>query len=375
MMQLVRTAWVLIAALLLCGPATFGADRETLKEAFRGKFLVGAALGTQQVMGDEPGSLELVARQFNAISPENLLKWQEVHPQPDQYNFGPVDRYVAFGEKNRMYMLGHNLVWHNQTPAWVFEGDANKPFGREALLERLKEHIHTVVGRYKGRIQSWDVVNEAVDDDGSLRKTKWQQIIGDDYLVKAFQFAHEADPKAELYYNDYNEWHPANRSGIKKLVRELQQAGVRIDGLGLQGHWGLDYPKADEIEAMFADYGELGIKLMITELDVTVLPDAQRSRGADITRNASLRKELDPYANGLPREMQQRLAERYAELFRLFVKHADKIDRVTFWGVHDGHSWRNSWPMRGRHDYPLLFDRQLKPKAALEAVLKTASSN
>ena len=362
-----------IAVCVLVVTTCAGAEPTALKDAFKKEFLVGAALGTAQVMGDEPKSLELVAKQFNAISPENLLKWQEVHPQIDQYNFEPVDRFVAFGERNGMHMLGHNLVWHNQTPASVFEDEAGKPVTREVLLQRLRDHIREVVGRYKGRIDSWDVVNEAVEEDGTLRKTKWQQIIGDDYLLKAFQFAQEADPRAELYYNDYNEWQPAKRQGIKQLVRDLQAKGARIDGLGLQGHWGLTYPSAEEIETMFADYGDLGVKLMITELDVTVLPDAQQSRGADITRNESRRKELDPYAGGLPPDIQKQLAERYAEIFRLFVKHADKIDRVTFWGVHDGHSWRNDWPMRGRHDHALLFDRQFKPKSAFEAVLETAA--
>ena len=187
------------------------ADEATLQQAFKTDFLVGAALATNQVMGDEPKSLDLVARQFNAISPENLLKWQEIHPQPNEFNFDPADRYVAFGEQHRMFILGHNLVWHNQTPAWVFEDDSGKPITRDALLERLHGHISTVVGRYKGRITGWDVVNEAVDDDGTLRKTRWHEIVGDDYLQKAFQFAHEADPNAELYYNDYNEWQPAKR--------------------------------------------------------------------------------------------------------------------------------------------------------------------
>ena len=365
------------AAIVLCAYSQsqcLAADEVTLQQAFKTDFLVGAALATNQVMGDEPKSLDLVARQFNAISPENLLKWQEVHPQPNEFNFDPADRYVAFGEQHRMFILGHNLVWHNQTPAWVFEGDGGKPITRDALLERLHDHISTVVGRYKGRITGWDVVNEAVDDDGTLRKTRWHEIIGDDYLQKAFQFAHEADPNAELYYNDYNEWQPAKRRAIKQLIHGLQAKGVRIDGLGLQGHWGLTYPSTDEIETMFQDYGDLGIKLMITELDVTVLPDANRARGADITRNAALRKELDPYPDGLPADIQQQLAKRYAEIFRIFVKHADKLKRVTFWGVHDGQSWRNGWPMRGRHDYPLLFDRELKPKPAFEAVIQTAGT-
>lgn len=366
------SALVLVCLIFPASLAVSAAEPTSLKDAFKKDFLVGAALGTSQVMGEEPKSLELVAKQFNAISPENLLKWQEVHPQPNEYEFDAADRYVEFGQQHGMFVLGHNLVWHNQTPRWVFEDEAGKPLKRDALLARLRDHIATVVGRYKGRINGWDVVNEAVDDDGTLRKTKWREIAGEDYLEQAFQMAHETDPNAELYYNDYNEWQAAKRRGIKELVHRLQAKGVRIDGLGLQGHWGLTYPSADEIEAMFQDYGDLGIKLMITELDVTVLPDANRARGADINRNEALRKELDPYADGLPAAIQKQLADRYAEIFRIFVKHSDKLKRVTFWGVHDGQSWRNGWPIRGRHDYPMLFDRALKPKPAFEAVIQTA---
>jgi endo-1,4-beta-xylanase len=349
------------------------AEPPALKRVFQNQFRVGAAIGTHQVLSEAPGDLTLVAKQFNTVTSENLLKWNEVHPERDTYNFDPVDRFVDLGEKNEMFIVGHNLVWHNQTPSWVFEDESGAPLTREALLSRMRDHIHAVVGRYKGRINAWDVVNEAIGDDGSMRKTKWQQIIGDDYFEKAYEFAHEADPQAELYYNDYNEWKPDNRQGIKKLIERLRNKNIRIDGLGLQGHWGLDYPSTDEIETMFDDYGKLGLKLMITELDVTVLPDASKSRGADITRNEPLRNELDPYPTELPGYVQKQLAERYAQLFQLFMKHADKIDRVTFWGVHDGHSWRNDWPVKGRHDYPLLFDRQLRSKPAFAAVTETAA--
>jgi endo-1,4-beta-xylanase len=352
----------------------FAAERPTLKEVFRNDFRVGTAISTQQILGDEPAALSLSAKQFDTITPENVFKWQEIHPQPDEYNFDPADRFVEFGEKNGMFIIGHNLVWHSQTPAWVFESDSRKPLDRDTLLKRMRSHIRSVAGRYNGRISGWDVVNEAVEDDGSLRKSKWQQLIGDDYIEKAFQFAHEADSKAELYYNDYNEWKPEKIQGIKKLVERLKSKGIRIDGIGLQGHWGLDYPSTQEIENMFSEYGGLGIKLLVTELDVTVLPDASRAGGADIARRTKMRKELDPYRNGLPADVQQRLAERYAEIFRLFVKHADKIDRVTFWGVHDGDSWRNNWPIRGRCDYPLLFDRQLQPKIAFDWVVKAAGA-
>jgi endo-1,4-beta-xylanase len=365
--------WWSLSLLLISPLVVTAADPPTLKDVFAKRFLVGAAIGTAQISENDRESLALVAQQFNSITPENLLKWQEVHPTADQYNFKPADRYVDFGQQNHMFVVGHNLVWHNQTPNWVFEKKDGTQASRDELLKRLHDHIVSVVGRYKGRIKGWDVINEGIDDVGSLRKTKWQKIIGDDYLKLAFQYAHEADPEAELYYNDYNEWQPAKRQAIKKLVQQLKRDAVRIDGIGLQGHWGLNYPTSSEIEMMFDDYGQLGIKLMITELDVTVLPDAGRARGADITRNVALRKELDPYHDGLPSDLQKQLADRYAEIFRLFVKHSDKLARVTFWGVHDGQSWRNGWPVRGRTDYPLLFDRQLKPKPAFTAVLRTAS--
>jgi endo-1,4-beta-xylanase len=366
--------WWPLCFVLLSQHVVLATEPPTLKDAFAKRFLVGAAIGTAQISENDQAALGLVARQFNSITPENLLKFQEVHPAADEYNFEPADRFVDFGQQHHMFVVGHNLVWHNQTPTWVFENEGGTPATRDQLLKRMHDHVTSVVGRYKGRINGWDVVNEGIDDDGSMRKTKWQQIIGDDYLKIAFQYAHEADPAAELYYNDYNEWKPEKRQAIKKLVQQLKSDGVQIDGIGLQGHWGLNYPTADEIETMFDDYGKLGVKLMITELDVTVLPDAGRARGADITRNVALRKELDPYHGGLPPDLEKQLADRYAEIFRLFVKHSDKLTRVTFWGVHDGHSWRNGWPVRGRMDYPLLFDRQLKPKSAFTAVLQTASA-
>jgi endo-1,4-beta-xylanase len=369
-------AWLL----LLAGVFAFnlGASRAdespALKEVFAKDFRVGAALSTPQVMGEEPAALELAEAQFNSITPENLLKWAEVHPQPQQYNFEPADKYVAFGVKHGMFIVGHNLVWHNQTPPWVFEGENGQLPSREALLKRMQDHIHAVVGRYKGRIKGWDVVNEAIQDDGTLRQSPWQKIIGDDYIEQAFRFAHEADPSAELYYNDYNEWHPAKRKAIGRLVRSLKAKGVRIDGLGLQGHWGLDYPKPAEINAMFADYGKLGVKLMITELDVNVLPRPDGGQGAEVSRTSAGGDQLNPYANGLPPEASRALAERYRIIFQAFVKNRDKLDRVTFWGVHDGQSWLNNWPVRGRTAYPLLFDRQLKPKPAFQAVLETAKA-
>jgi endo-1,4-beta-xylanase len=382
----VRLMSVALVAGCLASPiAPALADEPSLKRAFGDDFLVGTAPSTAQVMGEEPAALDLAARQFNTITPENCLKWAEVHPEPDEYDFDAADRYVAWGEENDMFIVGHTLIWHNQTPRWAFEGEGDQPLDRETALSRIKEHIDTVVGRYKGRINGWDVVNEAIDDDGSLRTgpvgewprrgEPWHAAIGDDYIEQAFRMAHAADPEAELYYNDFNEWYPAKIEAISKLVTDLKAKGVRIDGLGLQGHWGLDYPTLEEIDHMLTEYGKLDVKLMITELDVSVLPTPGRQTGAEITATARPEDADNPYADGLPPEKQQELAQRYADIFRLFAKHADTIDRVTFWGVHDGQSWRNDWPVAGRADYPLLFDRQYQGKPAFDAVFEVAEQN
>ena len=371
-------AWVVLVA-PSADLAAKAPTEQTLKEAFADDFLIGAALRTEQVQGHDPQALELVARQFNSITPENLLKWASVHPQPGEYRFEDVDRYVEFGQRHKMHIVGHNLVWHEQTPAWVFQDDAGRPLGREALLERLREHIHAVVGRYRGRIHGWDVVNEAIvtdpadDSVGQWRTTPWLEAIGPDYIEKAFQFAHEADPKAELYYNDYDEWKAGKRKLFAELVHRLRAQGIRVDGLGLQGHWRLDYPTVDELEPMFRDLSALDVKLMVTELDVNVLPMPwDNNVGADVSAKFAAQPEADPYRDGLPDRVQRKLANRYAAIFRLFRDHRDRIDRVTFWGVDDGHTWLNDWPVRGRTNYPLLFDRGGQPKLAFHAVLAVA---
>jgi endo-1,4-beta-xylanase len=359
---------------MVTSSALLAAEPVALKDAFAGKFLIGAAIGTHQVMGAEPAAIELAARHFNTITPENLLKWAEVHPQLDEYNFDPPDKYVAFGQQHGMFIVGHTLVWHNQTPEWVFEDDAGQPVSREALIERMRSHIHTVVGRYKGKIGGWDVVNEAFEDDGSLRDSPWRRIIGDDYLELAFRFAHEADPQAEFYYNDYNEWHPGKRKAINRLARSFKAKGIRMDGIGMQGHWGLDYPSLPELEAMLSDYGKLGVKLMVTELDMNILPRVGAQTAAEVSATAQGSDALNPYAAGLPEERNKELANRYAALFAVLLKHHGKIDRVTMWGVHDGQSWLNNWPIRGRTAYPLLFDRQLQPKLAFDGVVRAANN-
>jgi endo-1,4-beta-xylanase len=346
----------------------------TLKDAYQGLFRIGAALNPAQFEERDSITGPIIVAQFNQISPENALKWQSVHPSTDTYTFDEADKYVAFGEKHKMFILGHCLVWHSQVPRSVFEDAEGKPLTRDALLERMHDHIRTVVGRYKGRIGGWDVVNEALNEDGTMRQSQWYKIIGDDFILKAFQFAHEADPNAELYYNDYSLENEAKRKGAIELMRKLKAAGAPITGIGLQGHLHLDTPDAKTEAATIEAFAALGLKVNISELDVDILPRTTRSDSADVSTTAAGTAQSNPYVNGLPEEMQQALAKRYAELFEVFVQHHTSMGRVTLWGVTDGNSWLNNFPTRGRTNYPLLFDREGKPKPAFEAVLRAAKT-
>ncbi len=365
----------LLIGLALAGIASgFGRKTEpTLKAAFKKDFYVGAALNYRQISGQDAKATALVKQQFNTISPENLLKWGPVHPQPDKYNFKPADDYVAFGQQNKMFIVGHTLMWHQQTPKWVFEDAAGQTVSREVLLKRLEDHINTVVGRYKGKIGGWDVLNEAIDDQqGDLRKTKWLEILGEDFAAKAFEYAHKADPKAELYYNDYSLYRPEKREGVIKLVKSLQAKGIKVDAIGMQGHYGLTRPSIEQVEASIVAFSKLGVHVNFTELDIDVLPNPSRRQGADIAETFGADTKYNVYTAGLPDSVQQKLTKRYADLFALFHKHRDVIDRITLWGVTDTDSWLNDWPIRGRTSYPLLFGRDYLPKPALQAVVQTA---
>ncbi len=364
--------FVLLCALAMCFPVA--AQQRVLKDVFKNDFMIGAALNRRQIFEQDSRGAAIVTTHFNSITPENVLKWALVHPEPGRYDFAAPDRFVQFGQKHGMFVVGHTLVWHNQTPRWVFEDDKGNSVDRETLLARLREHIFTVVGRYKGRIKGWDVVNEALNQDGTMRQSQWFKIIGDDYLVKAFQFAHEADPSAELYYNDYDLELPAKRAGGVQLIQKLKAAGVPISGIGLQNHNLMDWPSVADEDATIAAFEKLGIKVNVTELDVDVLPRTTKP-GADYAVDIPVTPQLNPYQDRLPDAQQLALAKRYAELFQVYLKHRDAIERVTFWGVADGDSWLNNWPMKGRTNYPLLFDRFGRAKPALAAVINTKTNS
>ena len=366
----VRMVLPLVTA-LLAGFAGRAAAQTNLKDSFQNDFPIGVAISLNQIYEVDHRGTPLIKTQFNSISPENVLKWESIHPLPDRFDFEAPDRYVAFGESNHMIIVGHTLVWHSQTPRWVFQDATGKPLNRDALLNRMSNHIHTVVGRYKGRIKIWDVVNEALYDNGTMCQSPWFKIIGEDYIEKAFQFAHEADPDAVLRYNDYSLENTNKLRGAIRLIKNLQARGVPVTAIGLQDHVKMDWPTPEQEDATIEAFAHLGLKVMITELDVDVLSARGQNRSADIQETA---RQTGPnlYSSGLPASVQQALAKRYADLFKVYIRHRDVIKLVTFWGVTDGDSWLNR---PGRVNYPLLFDREGQPKPAFEAVIRTATQN
>jgi len=366
----------LLAACVNAACAADSSDEPVLKDAFAGRFRIGAAISGGVWEGRRSRERATVERHFDSITAENEMKPESLQPREGDFRFGTADRFVEFGEKNKMKVIGHCLVWHNQTPRWFFVGKDGRDVDRETLIARMRTHIKTVVGRYKGRVHGWDVVNEAFDDRGELHDSPWLRIIGSDFVELAFRFAHEADPDAELYYNDFGMASAGKRRGVARMVRDFRNKGVRIDGVGMQTHVSLTGPSLREWETSLETFAAEGVKVMVTEMDVSVLPSAW-GLTAEITARHDYDEKYNPWKDGnLPDEVQEKLARRYEEFFGVLLRHSDVVDRVTLWGVEDGRSWLNGFPVRGRTDYPLFFGRdgKMKPcaKRAAEAARKIA---
>ena len=363
-----------IILLTACRTTNHGAVKTTLRGALNGKFYIGAALNANHITGRDTLGLQVLKKHFSSIVAENCMKSMEIHPEMNRYNFTLPDQFVEMGEKNGMFIIGHCLIWHSQLPRWFCEDENGGNVSPEILKERMRDHISTVVGRYKGRVKGWDVVNEAILEDGSYRNSRFYQILGEEFIPLAFQYAHEVDPDAELYYNDYNEWYPGRRATVIRLIRTLKEKGIRIDAIGMQGHIGMDGPSIEEYEAAILDYTKEGVKVMVTEFDISILPAPRRGIGADIATNIEYQNETNPYTGGVPEEVSIAWNNRMRDFFRLFLKHADKISRVTTWGISDRDSWKNNFPVRGRTDYPLLFDRQHQPKPVVQMIIDDANT-
>ena len=359
-------------ALSACSKSKEPATEPGLKNALQDKFLIGTAVNFDQTNGRDALALAVIQKHFSSIVAENCMKSMYLQPIEGQFFFPDADQFVKFGEENNMNIIGHTLIWHSQAPDWFFVDDEGNDVSREVLIERMRNHITTVVNRYKGRIHGWDVVNEAILDDGSWRESKFYTIIGEDFIKLAFQFANEADPDAELYYNDYNEWHEGKRDAVVAMVKDLQANGIRIDAVGMQGHFGMDYPALEEYQAAMDAYAAAGVKVMITEMDMSALPRPSRNVGANISDTEEYRAEVNPYTNGLPEIVSTEWTNRMADFFQLFIDNSDKISRVTMWGVGDATSWKNNFPVRGRTDYPLLFDRDYQAKPIVQMIINMA---
>lgn len=362
-----RAAW---AAALFLGLSGLGASSpvaHSLREASTGLFTVG--VGSSDRIPERPRDWPLLIQQFSAVTPENCMKPATVQAVEGKFNFDQADAFVSFAASNQLEVVGHCLVWakDDRTPPWFYRDGSNAASG-ELLLQRMKTHIEAVVGRYRGRIATWDVVNEALDDGTNfLRPSGWSAACGDEFIAKAFAFTHAADPQALLIYNDYNNELPEKRAKLIRLVRKLRKLNVPIHAVGLQGHYEIDRLPLDDIEATLIAMRELGVKVVVSELDIDVIP---RGRWwADGGKHRDELSKLDPYRDGCPPDVLERQAEQYAKLFQLFHKHADVIARVSFWNLHDGQSWLNYFPWR-RVNHPLLFDREGKPKPAFDAVIK-----
>lgn len=356
-----------IVSILLLSACSSPVETPGLKDAFEGRFLIGAALNESEITGADSAGVEVLKKHFNSIVAENCMKSEEIHPEEDVYDFTLSDRFVEFGESNGMFIVGHCLVWHSQLAKWFPYDDEGNYVSPEVLKKRMKDHITTIVTRYKGRVHGWDVVNEAIVEDGSYRKSPFYEILGEEFIPLAFQYAHEADPEAELYLNDYGMNVPGRRDTYVKIIKDIQDRGLRIDAIGMQGHMGMDYPDFSQFEESLLAFAGTGINVMITEWDMSALPTV--NTGANISDIEEYQERFNPYPDGLPEDVSAEWNARMKTCMDLFIKHSDKITRVTSWGISDDDSWKNGWPIKGRTEYPLLFDRNLQPKPFLNEYL------
>lgn len=346
----------------------------SLKDAYKNKFAIGVALSDRFVHNPNSNLNQSIQHHYNSIVAENCMKSGRIQPQEGKFYFEQSDRFVDYGEANEMIIIGHTLVWHSQAPDWIFVDKNGNDVSREVLIDRMRNHIFTLVGRYKERVHGWDVVNEAILGNGELRKSKWLEIIGEEYIELAFRFANEADPGAELYYNDYGMDKAEKRNAVVEMVKRFKSKGIRIDGIGMQGHYGLDL-SLEKFEQSVKAFAATGLKVMITELDITVLPFPSQKLTADVNKKHEYEKKYNPYTEGLPTVVAEKQAELYSGIFRILLQYEKSVTRVTFWGVNDANSWKNNWPIRGRTDYPLLFDRNNKVKPAFDNIIELVSRN
>jgi endo-1,4-beta-xylanase len=347
-----RKSLVFLTIFWAVGAKGQSGNSKGLKDFYANYFPIGVAITPAQLQ--DPAQQALILQQFNSLTPENAMKMAAIHPEENRYYWHDADAIVDFAQQHHLKVRGHNLCWHNQTPNWLFYDNAGNLVTKAVLLNRLKAHINTVVGRYKGKIYAWDVVNEAVadEDDRLLRNSLWYQICGEDFIFKAFEYAHEADPNAVLFYNDYGTESPKKRDRVYQLLKKLVDAGIPINAIGLQAHWSLNDPTSAQLQASINLYSSLGLKVQITELDISIYANHHQTDSTRFT----------------PEREQEQLAQ-YTRMFEVFRANRSVITSVTFWNLSDRHTWLDNFPVPGRKNYPLLFDQNLQPKKAYWSVI------
>ena len=360
-----------------------------LKDAYRDYWRMGVSVNQWEVKAeteldnrfdysgatrlDQTADYPLIAKHFGWVVPENCMKCEVIHPSEGVYEFTLGDQMVDKALANGQHIVGHCLIWHSQCPNWFFVDDDGKRVSPEVLRQRMRDHIFTILGHYKGRVEAWDVVNEAFEDDGSIRRSPFYEILGEDFIPLAFQYAHEADPTVELYYNDYSMYKPKKLKAVLEFFRPLIKKGLPIHGIGMQGHLFLDdqdyitlYDKAIQ------EIASLGLKSQFTELDLSVLPNPFAMEGANISANYAYNDEIDPYKKGLPTDIQEKADQFWIDFFTMLMRNKEHVLRINFWCLNDENSWRNDWPVKGRTEYATLFDRQSRPKTTVDKLIRLA---
>ncbi|MBC2607443.1 endo-1,4-beta-xylanase [Pelagicoccus albus] len=361
-------------SLLFASSLSFAEPAASLKDTFASTFQMGTALDHTFLENLENPAFDIVETHFQILTATNAMKWEPTQPENGKFDFTQADTLVRYAKEGGFEMVGHTLFWHSQAPDWIFEDENGEEVDRETLLERMRDRARMMAARYGDFVKIWDVVNESIENDGSWRESKFHKIIGDDFTEQGFRIAMEELPAdAKLLYNDYGMTNAGRRDAVVRMVKDFQAKGVRIDGIGMQGHWGMDYPSTEDLEASLDAFASTGLPIHITELDVDFL-GKDNLAGANIGRKKLVaNSQNNLYPSGvLPAEEEERFAERYGEIFEILVRNAEKIDRVTFWGVTDKDSWLNNFPVRGRTNFSLLFNRANEARPALKAVVETA---
>jgi len=344
---------------------------QSLAEAYRDYWYTGVSVNQWEVEGNQESHWDVITKNFNWVVAENCMKCEVIHPQEGVYDFPLADKFVDKAKAAGLKVQGHCLIWHSQCAPWFHFDKDGKLVSREELKKRMREHIYTIVSHFKGRIDAWDVCNECFEDDGSPRKSLFWQILGTDYIPLAFQYAHEADPNVQLFYNDYSMNKPTKVEGVANFFRPLIEQGLPVTAIGMQGHMILEDAKEllPQYDHSIKTIAALGVPTFFSELDLSVLPNPYGFSGANVSDRFTYTPEKDPFKDGLTKEKEAEINQYWVDFYKMLIPHKDNILRVNFWCLNDANSWRNDFPIQGRSDYATLYDRQNQPKGMIQEII------